>query len=143
MDLGASDDHPTYFYYLRGIMEKTDLAWAAGFFDGEGCVHYHVLNNKYKTTSISLSISQSVLNEDLLSKWFNIFKVGGFNSTHSHRGNENAIDHWVTARFEHIQYIMALIWPWLGKAKKDKYEEAILSWRKSKPWISKAGRPRA
>jgi hypothetical protein len=58
-------------------VEQTDLAWAAGFIDGEGCIR---VDKYYSRTSVNpshaLSLSVSNTNREIL-KWFkNFFGMG-------------------------------------------------------------------
>ena len=120
---------------------REDLAWAAGFFDGEGCIYFKVLDNRYKTLQMSLSISQNAFKGEPLDKWYRIFKVGGFSDSNMGRGNENPISTWRTAKFEHIQYIISSIWFMLGEVKRNQYTRMMKTYLDTKPWIDKRGRP--
>lgn len=41
-------------------MTPVDVAWAAGFFDGEGCVHIHKDQHRYDTNLASYKLTASV-----------------------------------------------------------------------------------
>jgi hypothetical protein len=56
-------------------MKETDIAWAAGLIDGEGCVHIHKMT-RTKNTYYGLMISVTNTNLDAIIKIKNIFEVG-------------------------------------------------------------------
>lgn len=120
---------------------REDLAWLAGFFDGEGCVHCHQYDNAHNTVRIVLRVAQNAFLPETLDKIYRITGRGNFHTHHSRRGRENPITTWTAASFEDVQYVMASIWPWLSDIKKQKYIDSIHLWRKSKPWIRKVRGP--
>lgn len=90
-----------------------ELAWCAGFFDGEGSTFFqlHVQGN-YSTSQITLDVAQV---NPLLLRRFNraTGKFGNFHRTQLR-----------TARFEYVQYVMCLLWKYLGPIKKEQYRKA-------------------
>ncbi len=102
---------------------RNDLAWAAGFYDGEGCCIRHSPTGRSKSyASIMISIGQ--VNKGPLSK----FKLatGDYGSIHTDRRSErnwNQQDcyHLIVGKFEHVQYVMCQLWPNLCQPKRDQF----------------------
>jgi hypothetical protein len=99
---------------LITISEKiTDLAWAAGFFDGEGCTYLQRYSGQNRTCVV-LKIVQK--DHQVLDKWSSIFKVG------TCYFNENRqMYSWQSNTFHQSQFVICLIWPWLGEKKREQY----------------------
>jgi hypothetical protein len=91
-----------------------ELAWCAGFFDGEGSTYSQLQSardRKYINVHITLDVAQ--VNPLLLHKFNNA--IGGYGWFHTSKLR--------TAKFEHVQYIMCLLWKWLGPIKKEQYKK--------------------
>jgi hypothetical protein len=60
---------------------KTDLAWAAGFFDGEGCVAVgrNKKNNSQKPWWFHVSVALVCTNKPAIEKFLNIAEIGSLN----------------------------------------------------------------
>jgi hypothetical protein len=105
-------------------MNTHELAWAAGFFDGEG----HVGTPKARP-HIHFSISQ--VDRRVLDRFRRA--VGGLGSVHgpyNHpimkaRGNEQPRFYFQVSRYEYVQAIIAMLWPWLDVVKR-KQAAAVL-----------------
>jgi len=89
-----------------------ELAWAAGFFDGEGTTYAD------KTHSIFVSVGQK--HPALLYRFndaiWNLGKVyGPYNNFYSLR----------IASFAKVQQVLALLWPYLGDEKREQARKAL------------------
>ena len=96
---------------------REELAWAAGFFDGEG----HVGATTTHRRDLYLTISQ--VDRRVLDRFRDAVGVGSVNGPYLHpvqqtRGNEQPRFYFTTARFEHIQAIVTMLWTWLGDVKR-------------------------
>lgn len=108
-------------------IHRESLAWAAGFFDGEGCITLSRHNDKY--INLSLSIGQKLIDEELiwgesesLVKFREAVQIGNINGPYLDRRNSTSqICRYTASGYEQIQAIMAMLWPWLGDIKKDKW----------------------
>lgn len=113
------------------------MAWAAGFFDGEGCVYLHRSGRGGKCHSLCLEIVQSGYDPpDTLDRAATAFpgvflKVtgprpqGGFGKRPMWRVR--------TDRFEYVQAIVAMLWPWLSQEKRGQYTRKFREWRLTHP----------
>lgn len=104
-----------------------NLAWCAGFFDGEGCTIIQM--KKSGSGQIYIRIGQKEI--DLLLK----FKVdiGGFGQIYfdEHYDTRNLrkteIYRLTISKFEHVQQTIILMWKWLGPHKKAQYKKALIT----------------
>lgn len=109
-------------YYI-GPGSPTDLAWAAGFFDGEGST-----TGSNKTWTIHISIGQA--GDTIALERFKAavggigvvqgpYRQGPPNPRHLPRYQYRANG------FERAQMVMILLWPYLGPVKKAQYIERV------------------
>jgi len=104
-------------------MNLHELAWAAGFFDGEGYVGYSLHPKK-----LSACVAQT--NEELLTRFRHA--VGGLGQIY--RIKVRAAHHrpcwqWRVTRTEHVQAVVALLWRFLGPVKRAQAKTALLTWQ--------------
>jgi len=96
-------------------VDKTDIAWAAGFFDGEGCI-------TTPGNSVTISVSQKV--REPLDKFISIFKIGEVRLYHhKYRGADYGI-YTIHLSGENALGILQLMLPYLT-VKKEKAWDAI------------------
>lgn len=108
-------------------INTTELAWAAGFFDGEGCVcfsksSYYNLAGKKLRHRIQMSVGQKN----------NIFPVKRFHTAIGF-GNVSRPDihfqvKWYVSTFEEVQAAIAMLWKFLCPRKKQQYIETLEKW---------------
>ena len=113
----------------EAVENHENLAWAAGFFDGEGCT---TTSRAYQKTYVKLDGTESVLSADSISVIIHqnhpevlvrfrdvvkIGKVGGPYQDKRHLGTQ----YWQyrISGVERVRQVLALIWPWLGSQKRD------------------------
>lgn len=114
-------------------LNKQELAWAAGLFDGEGYVG--AVKNKYKTKDGNNHeidrIQCCVLMTDYnsIARFAKVIgsKVRGPYKTRHYPKHKAA---WKTgfSSFEFVQFTMCLLWNWLGEVKKEQFKLAIKRW---------------
>lgn len=103
----------------NGIISTEDLAWCAGFFDGEGSTTISKVTGKYYY-HFYLKVPQK--NPLLLYKFQSI--VGGYGKIYLDAKRQ--LYQLEVGRFEHIQLIICLMWKWLSSIKKEQYKRALL-----------------
>lgn len=110
------------------IINRENLAWAAGFFDGEGHVRASLQPNG-RVSSPSISIEQTK-SPNLLKKFNHATGNLGAIAGPYKITNPNGNPHWRLNihGFEKIQAILAMLWPWLGRIKKEQFKLAIVTW---------------
>lgn len=119
------------------LVNREELAWAAGFFDGEGYIgvcwngNGHLHSGK-KFRSINLSIAQSIDKDGRTAYVLKRFQkvvlgLGHIAKKRDHQGNRRAANQFQSGKFEHIQAIIALLWKYLSPTKK---QQAMLALNK-------------
>lgn len=84
-------------------MSKLDLAWAAGFFDGEGCVYIDkYFDKRYNVYRYALRINVSQVDLKPLKKFLTLFKVGRICTFH------NNTSRWVASGYDAIKVLKIL-----------------------------------
>lgn len=89
-----------------------DLAWAAGLFEGEGCIS---LANK---CSVRLDLALMERDKDVLIR---LKRVLGRGKLYGPYGN--GMVHWLVFGREVSVSVLLDLWPWLGKRRKRKAVE--------------------
>jgi hypothetical protein len=107
-------------------MKELELAWAAGFIDGEGCVTigkgYARRKNVYRPRLI-LSVSQSY--PEPLERLARIAGHGNINGPYHYKSNplgKKPIYRWVLQSWR-VEEFMEELRPWLCSEKINRYEE--------------------
>lgn len=117
------------------MSRNEDLAWAAGFVDGEGCFDANV-SVKYVTKDgqerarhyLRLSVTQKY--DPLLSRLTEIF---GFGKARPYPARATSSEgfKWVCNGYQAFD-AATLMWPWLGERKKADFKRALSRSRKSR-----------
>ncbi len=104
-------------------LDTHKLAWAAGFFDGEGCTYakkWDAFKNGYSGMALEITQADS----------FVLYKfrdaVGGLGKVYF--PNARGVWKFRSTRFEHIQAIVAMLWKWLSPPKREQWRAAIKIW---------------
>lgn len=110
---------------MNGVELNThELAWAAGFFDGEGSTYftgYERGSNRY-TRGYKLGLSISQKEYEPIKRFSNII---GYGEPKLERNGKGYIYKILVGRFEHVQYIMCKLWKYLSYIKKEQYKNAV------------------
>jgi hypothetical protein len=104
------------------VPDREELAWAAGFFDGEGCFSFSVAG-RY----VCVSLSQT--DREPLDRFKAAVGIGRVLGPYDFRKN----DRWVRKPqyvyrvngYERVQAIAALLWSWLGSVKRQQAIHAL------------------
>lgn len=111
-------------------IDREKLAWAAGFYDGEGTMCCKTINGKW--SSLSISIHQT--NKDTLERFQDavsgLGKVTGPEKSASRlHPNRLPIYLWRCQKFEDAQQVVCLLSPWLTPHKKKQAYEALRNYQ--------------
>lgn len=104
------------------MTKKENLAWAAGFFDGEGSSGCYRVG-KYETFYLRLSIAQN--DRKVLDKFQKTVGLGSVLGPYNGKGNSHPYYSFQVQSVELVKQVMDLIWPWLGVAKKEQFRIAL------------------
>lgn len=118
----------------------TELAWAAGFIDGEGCfdanikVNYQTSKGEKKRRYLRLSVDQQ--NRELLDQLVRIFGLG---KVYSYKGRPGSpAGHKWVCNGRVAFYVAGQVWPYLGEQKKGDFKRAIRRMLETRrEWVAK------
>ena len=106
----------------------TDVAWAAGLLEGEGCFsicHRKSAKWDHKTVAVHCEMTD----EDTIQKLLSVFKVGTINQRLSMKRNDGRIrkDTWIWSVQNHsgIELVLKSVHPYLSKRRTQKAEELL------------------
>lgn len=118
-------EQPGVFGHSRTlVLRREDLAWAAGFFDGEGCFSHS------KRSSMVAQITNS--DPDILRRFQLLIGQGKIYGPYRYEttfGNNK--ERWVYASTgnENVQHVLGSLWFRLGRAKREKARSILLRYR--------------
>lgn len=98
-------------------VKDVDLAWAAGFFDGEG----HCRGKFSKTVGLraELQVGQKLI--DCLERLKSIFGVGTIGGPYH---KENPVYFWYVTKSSQVDEVLTKLWPYLSSPKRIQAEKA-------------------
>lgn len=104
------------------IWSVPDLAWAAGLFEGEGCIS--ILSN-----GLSPSFSISMTDEDVIQRFSEVMvvgarRLGNISIYPSKKGGKTSYV-WSARSFAHVQQSVALLWRWFGERRQARAIEVL------------------
>jgi hypothetical protein len=105
----------------------TELAWAAGFVDGEGNIRFNTYKRPdgrlYGTLQLGVSQTHIAVLERLQAALGHRGKIYGPYKPKT----QNSKPYWtfLTKGFEHTQASIALIWNWLSPVKREQVKHAL------------------
>lgn len=107
-----------------------ELAWVAGFFDGEG---YIGAGGAPGRRTIEISIAQASAGElpTTLSRVARVLGVGSLRGPRIVPSPWSRLPQyvWCASAFEDVQFATALLWNWLGPVKRSQARVALLRYR--------------
>jgi hypothetical protein len=106
--------------------DRCELAWAAGFFDGEGS--FKLGDHKYAQATID-QVDPEVLYKFQASVGFGVVSGPYTKKNPAHLPQYR----WAVYRFDLTQQVLILLWPWLGSVKR---AQAIKILRQAVPGVS-------
>ena len=105
-------------------MDQKDnsIAWAAGLFEGEGCISSQISNNKYYMARLSLVTTD----EDVIRRFHEILdNIGGIRGPLMSGKSKKPYWEWRATGYERVSLILELILPWLGNRRSAKAKEVL------------------
>ena len=98
-------------------LDTHEIAWAAGFFDGEGTTSIQFVENRSPRLRLSLSQKSTYC----LLRFRKAIKGRGQIYSHGQR----EMHQFITTRFEDTQFVVALLWKYLSYEKREQAKAAI------------------
>ena len=103
-------------------LNREDLAWAAGLFEGEGSI-VKGKRGEGGGQNRSPRLALSMTDEDIVRRFAGIVDCGTISLYQPPFENRKLQYKWSCSRFEHVQAIVAVFWPWLGERRRAKAHE--------------------
>src|SRR5947209_5391342 len=106
------------------------LAWAAGFFDGEGCTGFRSDTRRHTSERIAISVTQQSSTAAIIPSVLQRFHraVGGAGAIAAACLDERSgtfAHQWRASSFEETQAVVALLWANLGPVKRSQANAAL------------------
>jgi hypothetical protein len=103
---------------------REELAWAAGFMDGDG--NFTVSWRKNGKTKIAAQADQ--IDRRVLDRLQSV--LGGAVYGPYNRGEgRSPVYKWTTQTFEHVQAMVAMLWIFLSPYRQDQAKRCLSAWR--------------
>lgn len=115
-------------------MNREELAWAGGLFEGEGSLSLTTGRSGAKGTRAAVHMTD----RDILERFAVAVGLGSITGPYARGVDRKPMYSWVTSRFESVQALIAMLWPWLG-ARRREQARLMLSGVTTKPsrvWLS-------
>lgn len=103
-------------------MNKEKIAWAAGLFEGEGYI-------SKDTVGYGCRLGIAMTDGDVVESFINVFNRPGKLSSRKRGSKYKTIHEWYVNKFEDVQFICVLMWPWLKTRRRTKIKEVLLNAR--------------
>lgn len=107
-------------------LNLTELAWAAGLFEGEGCFNVRLGSRRH------LFYPQALLkmtDEDVVRKFHRIVGMGSVYFKGVPKGGLKPQWCWRIGTFEHVQALAVIFWAHLGFRRKAKIKAMLLAYQ--------------
>ncbi len=103
---------------------REDLAWAAGLFEGEGCITWR--QNTARNGQVYPALQVKMTDEDRVRRFREVVGVGlvrpHVRPMKSHHKQQWA---WKVYSYESCQAVIALLWVWLGPRRRARAVEVL------------------
>jgi hypothetical protein len=99
--------------------QRDDVAWAAGLFEGEGCIS---LSNKGGPAA---RLSVSMTDEDVIRRFHKVVRVGYVYKTALRNPRYKQQWCWSAHSHEACQFVIAMLWRWLGSRRRGRAHEVL------------------
>lgn len=108
-------------------INREELAWAAGFFDGEGCFG---IDKRFSAPYVRVSQKD----RRALDRFVEVTGLGRVyfrNGNGKYRGDTHI--HWIAiSGFEQTQALGAMLWQWLSPVKRDQFKKMLATFHDDK-----------
>jgi hypothetical protein len=102
-------------------MDVRELAWAAGLFEGEGCIAVNVSPHHHGVQPIA---TLTMTDEDSVQRFVAAIGMGSVRS-YPAKGSRKAIYCWRVGSLEGVQQVLCLLWFGLGTRRRQRAREVM------------------
>ncbi len=109
------------------LKRMCDLAWAAGFFEGEGCVHLKKERRPNHGRKEVPVIQLNNTDKDVLERFIQIVGYGRLLGPYTKKKQPTNKPYytWYVAKVSEVERILLMLLPFLGERRKQKTEQAL------------------
>jgi hypothetical protein len=104
-------------------IDREALAWAAGFFEGEGTVWHR------KDGAVSMQVAINNTDLERLRLFRDIVGVGVIRPRPGSAVSVKPQWVWRVVNQEHVQYVAAILWGWLSPRRRQQFHGALFRWK--------------
>lgn len=105
-------------------MTDSEIAWAAGLFEGEGSISWFKLKNR--ADSIKVAVTISMTDEDVIYRFANIMGFGKVKGPYQPQPTSRKVRWvWEVQNFKDCLKAINLLYPYLGVRRQAKADEFI------------------
>lgn len=101
-------------------MNREDIAWAAGLFEGEGTFVLTRYSNR-----LSPHAAMQMTDEDVVRRFAAVVGLGTISVRPPRKPGYKQAWLWQTTSLETVQAVGAMFWPWLGSRRKQRWTEIM------------------
>ena len=108
------------------MLDTRELAWAAGLFEGEGCISIHKTPTRYGTYTYP-RLRVVMTDEDSIRRFHSAVGVGRIFGPYRppSRSTRKPIWEWIVTSFEDNQAVIAMLWFGLGARRRLRAREVL------------------
>lgn len=100
----------------------TDIAWAAGLFEGEGCMNSHPRGKRGSGTQLRLAMTD----RDVVERFAAVIGCGNIHRPrHDPRPNHKPVYTWALYESARVVEVIELLMPWFGERRRAKAMEVL------------------
>jgi hypothetical protein len=121
-------------------INREELAWAAGFFDGEGTSRATPSRYKRgdKVQGVQLHLSIGQCDRDVLDRFKKaVLNLGFVYGPYQKKNRDKPYYAFHSQGFEQTQAIMAMLWPFLSDIKRAQAKKAMITVTEYQEWLSR------
>ncbi len=100
--------------------DREDLAWAAGLFEGEGCIYMHP---NHTVPTVRVEVTSTDL--DVLEHFQQVVGFGTISPHVRAKPHHKLPYKWRGSGHERSQALVAMFWPWLGPRRRGRAAELL------------------
>lgn len=110
-------------------IDREQLAWAAGVFDGEG---YSGAGLRVTHRWITVQVAQA--HPELVERFARAVGAGSVRGPYKPK-NPNGKPYWIwsVGAYETAQHVAAVLWPWLGSVKREQFKTTLTGYQNAVP----------
>ncbi len=103
------------------VVNREELAWAAGLFEGEGCFSAQKNSSGRYTSRAQITMSDL----DILERFARTVGVGKVHPRKQNNPSHKKLWHWRVTSYEEVQHILSILWNHLGPRRRARGAEVL------------------